>query len=78
LTFAEYAHLSPGGALAQLGDRVAPERPIGLSGNSGFSTAPHLHFAVYHTVDGRTRSTLPVEFRGATGAAFTPEQGKSY
>ncbi|MFC3716885.1 M23 family metallopeptidase [Luteimonas soli] len=45
-SMAVYAHLQPGGALVQPGQRVRRGRPIGLSGNSGASSAPHLHFAV--------------------------------
>ncbi len=39
-----YAHTSK--VLVQAGDRVARGRTIALSGNSGRSTAPHLHFEV--------------------------------
>jgi murein DD-endopeptidase MepM/ murein hydrolase activator NlpD len=45
-TMAVYAHLQPGGALVQPGQRVRRGRPIGLSGNSGASSGPHLHFVV--------------------------------
>ncbi len=45
-TMAIYAHLAPRGALVKLGQRVDVGTPLGLSGNSGFSTGPHLHFAV--------------------------------
>ena len=39
-----YAHTSR--VLVQEGDRVPAETPIALSGNTGRSTAPHLHFEV--------------------------------
>lgn len=45
-SMAVYAHLQPGGALVRPGERVRRGRPIGLSGNSGASSGPHLHFAV--------------------------------
>lgn len=45
-SMAVYAHLQPDGALVQPGERVRRGRPIGLSGNSGASSGPHLHFAV--------------------------------
>jgi murein DD-endopeptidase MepM/ murein hydrolase activator NlpD len=45
-SMAVYAHLQPAGALVQHGQRVRRGQPIGLSGNSGFSSGPHLHFVV--------------------------------
>ncbi len=45
-SMAVYAHLQAGGGLVQPGQRVRRGQPIGLSGNSGFSSGPHLHFAL--------------------------------
>lgn len=45
-SMALYAHLAEGGVLVDIGQRVEAGQPIGLSGNTGYSTAPHLHFAV--------------------------------
>ncbi|HHW4679434.1 MAG TPA: M23 family metallopeptidase [Xylella sp.] len=45
-SMAVYAHLSPEGIAVHQGDRVTAGQLLGLSGNTGFSTAPHLHFAV--------------------------------
>lgn len=45
-TMAIYAHLSPHSALARIGQAVEVGTPLGLSGNTGYSTGPHLHFAV--------------------------------
>ncbi|MDX1545507.1 MAG: peptidoglycan DD-metalloendopeptidase family protein [Rhodothermales bacterium] len=45
-TFARYLHLTRGGALARPGQRVTAGQPIARSGNTGFSTLPHLHFDV--------------------------------
>lgn len=42
--FAFYAHLQPGSLRVKLGDRVKKGQALGLVGNSGNSTEPHLHF----------------------------------
>ncbi|MEO8083421.1 MAG: M23 family metallopeptidase [Ardenticatenales bacterium] len=41
-----FAHLSQ--SLVQLGDSVEPGSAIGLSGSSGNSTGPHLHYEIWH------------------------------
>jgi len=41
-----YAHLQPGKIRVKLGDRVKHGQVLGLVGNSGNSTEPHLHFHV--------------------------------
>ncbi len=45
-TFGVYAHLKRGSALVRPGQRVQAGQIIAQSGNSGYSTGPHLHFAV--------------------------------
>jgi murein DD-endopeptidase MepM/ murein hydrolase activator NlpD len=45
-SMALYAHLAEHGALVQPGQHVELGQRIGLSGNTGYSTAPHLHFSV--------------------------------
>lgn len=42
--YALYGHLQPGSVTVQPGDRVERGEVIGRLGNSGNSTAPHLHF----------------------------------
>lgn len=42
--YAFYAHLQPGSLRVKLGDRVKRGQVLGLVGNSGNSTEPHLHF----------------------------------
>lgn len=44
--YAFYAHLRPGSIRVKLGDRVNRGEVLGLVGNSGNSTEPHLHFHV--------------------------------
>ena len=43
---AHYWHLIKNGALVKVGDTVMKGQLIGLSGNTGYSAFPHLHFEV--------------------------------
>lgn len=45
-TMSVYAHLQPGGVLVAPGQQVHAGERIGLSGSTGYTTGPHLHFAV--------------------------------
>ncbi|HTL05319.1 MAG TPA: M23 family metallopeptidase [Gemmatimonadales bacterium] len=49
--FAFYAHLQPGSLRVRVGQRVRRGQVLGLVGNSGNSTEPHLHF---HLSDGNS------------------------
>lgn len=65
-TFAEYHHLSVNGARVKVGDKVSEGQVIGYSGNTGRSSAPHLHFMVY--VQRKTfRETIKTKFRVGKG-----------
>ncbi len=44
--FAMWAHFQPGSLKVKLGDRVKTGQVLGLVGNSGNSSEPHLHFQV--------------------------------
>jgi murein DD-endopeptidase MepM/ murein hydrolase activator NlpD len=46
-TYAEYLHLRHGGTVVKPGDRVVAGQLIGYSGNTGWSSTPHIHFHVY-------------------------------
>jgi hypothetical protein len=49
--FAFWAHFQPGSIRVKVGDRVKRGQVLGLVGNSGNSSEPHLHF---HVMDGRS------------------------
>jgi len=44
--YAFYAHLQPGSLRVKAGDKVRRGQVVGLVGNSGNSTEPHLHFHI--------------------------------
>src|SRR5262249_44580608 len=44
--YAFYAHLQPGSLRVKVGDQVRRGQVLGLVGNSGNSTEPHLHFHI--------------------------------
>lgn len=45
-TMGLYAHLKQGGIMVREGQRVQTGQLIGYSGNTGYSTGPHLHFCL--------------------------------
>lgn len=65
-SMAVYAHLRPQGVLVRRGERVAAGQRIGLSGNTGYSRAPHLHFVVQVNAGMQLRS-VPVRMAGPRG-----------
>ena len=66
-TMALYAHLQWNSIRVAPGERVERGEWIASSGNTGFSTGPHLHFAVQRNRGGLLVS-LPIEFAGGDGA----------
>jgi murein DD-endopeptidase MepM/ murein hydrolase activator NlpD len=77
-TIGIYAHLSKGGNKVKVGDKVNVGDLIGLSGNTGFTSGPHLHFSVFKAKNGRERESIPVKFKTADDPAITLMAGQSY
>jgi murein DD-endopeptidase MepM/ murein hydrolase activator NlpD len=70
-TFAVYAHLHWDTIRVRIGERVTRGQYIANSGSTGFSTGPHLHFAVIRN-SGVENVSVPVQFAGMAGVAVTP------
>lgn len=77
-TTGEYYHLQKNGALVEVGDRVVAGQKIGLSGNTGHTTMPHLHFAVYRATRGALPQSVPISFVSSEGVVYSPRQGRHY
>jgi murein DD-endopeptidase MepM/ murein hydrolase activator NlpD len=77
-TTGEYFHLERGSVQVALGERVRRGQLLASSGNTGYSSAPHLHFGVYRTLaDGHTQS-VPIRFETRLGAIVSPRSGARY
>lgn len=77
-TTGEYYHLQQNGVFVRPGDKVKRGQRIGLSGSTGFTSLPHLHFAVYKALaDGETQS-LPFKFVTRRGIVDVPRSGRRY
>lgn len=42
--YATYAHMQKGSVTVEVGDNVLPGQTLGKIGNTGNTSAPHLHF----------------------------------
>ncbi|WP_299765332.1 M23 family metallopeptidase [uncultured Dokdonia sp.] len=75
-TFAEYTHLKQNGATVAIGDSIRQGQLIGYSGNTGWSTGPHLHLEVF-LQRMRKRETLQTKFKvnNGTKVLFLKEKG---
>ena len=59
-TIGDYVHLDYNGALVKVGDSIIVGQPIGISGLTGFTTTPHLHFVVFK----ERGLAIPIYFKG--------------
>lgn len=76
-TYTLYLHLAHNGVLVQPGQRVKEGQQIALSGNTGYSSTPHLHFMAYRLHAGRMES-FPVRFKSGEAGPFEIVHGAKY
>ncbi|MCU0070872.1 M23 family metallopeptidase [Pseudomonas koreensis] len=66
-TMGVYLHLKQGSVSVREGQRVAVGSPLALSGNTGNSSGPHLHFVVQRNT-GMGLVSIPYQFNRPLGA----------
>lgn len=72
-TMALYAHLDLASVIVRPGARVRAGQKIARSGNTGFSSGPHLHFAIQQNT-GLNLISLPFRFKTPDGGTVEPEK----
>ena len=74
--FSFLIHLMNGSTRVKVGDRVDAGTPIGLCGNSGNSTQPHLHYHLQNTAVFAHGDGLPAQFRNYRSNGRFVESGE--
>jgi murein DD-endopeptidase MepM/ murein hydrolase activator NlpD len=77
-TMAHYCHLAPHSAKVRVGQKIRTGDLLAASGNTGFTSGPHLHFAVFKARNGFGRESIPIKFRTANESGLTLVSGESY
>ena len=77
-SFGNYMHFRKKGIAVKQGDRVEPGELLGYSGNTGFSSRPHLHFDVSIPLYNGSRKTIAVKFLRDDGSLISLEEGSLY
>ena len=76
-TTAYYWHLKHNEAFVNIGDTIVKGQVIGLSGNTGFSFFPHLHFEVRYRNESGRLTRLTTLFNTSKGIKYL-HAGKFY
>jgi murein DD-endopeptidase MepM/ murein hydrolase activator NlpD len=66
---AGYWHLQHNGALVNVGDSVKKGQLIALSGKTGYTMLPHLHFLVWRSSGNQWRQ-IPTRFQTSKGIKY--------
>jgi murein DD-endopeptidase MepM/ murein hydrolase activator NlpD len=67
-TVAAYFHLNQGSVMVAVNQNIVAGEMLGLAGNSGASSGPHLHFQVFETnTSFNNDDAVPITFNNAVG-----------
>jgi len=61
--FSDLVHLKHKGAIVRLGEKVVEGQLIGYSGNTGWSSQPHLHFMVFQKHPDGSWESVKIRFK---------------
>ncbi|MBL4667682.1 MAG: M23 family metallopeptidase [Flavobacteriales bacterium] len=75
-TMANYFHLKKNGSKVKVGDKVKAGEVIALSGNTGWSSGPHLHFQVFRFDENMEVKSVATKFRQVEGKAIILKKSK--
>ncbi len=73
-TLGEYFHLKTGGSSVSLGQAINKGELIGYSGNTGYTSGPHLHFVVKSANDQGESISFPFKFSTKNGVVSCPKK----
>ena len=76
-SFGQYVHLKLNGSKVKPGQKVKKGDLIGYSGNTGWSSGPHLHFEVF-VPQNNFYMTVPTRFQTGKDTIEYLEEGKAY
>lgn len=68
-TIAQYVHLKQHSNLIKVGDSVTINQPIGLSGFTGWTTTPHLHFGIFKPTK-KGLNSIPIYLNSLEGKTY--------
>ncbi len=74
-TLGGYYHLKTMGVAVSIGQQIDTGELLGYSGNTGYSSGPHLHFVVQRPLTGKVKESIKISFATNYGDVECPSKG---